>query len=159
MQSRWHLGVGEDKSYLRRRTVNFSITWRHPLLIFQLGIQVAHLAREDHSLSSLEASFGWYLCLTSFILATWLSSHWSSFRCFILLMCAPMLRWHAAHLTQWAWVRAWVCKDFSLSLNQMEVAIASLQCSWTWTWAEDLTLILANIHDKGLQATQGFISL
>ena len=55
MQSRWRLGVGEHKSYLRRRTVNFSITWRHPLLIFQLGIQVAHLAREDHSLSSLEA--------------------------------------------------------------------------------------------------------
>ena len=38
--------------------------------------------------------------LTSFILATWLSSHWSNLRCLILLMCAPMLRWHAAHLMQ-----------------------------------------------------------
>ena len=50
--------VGEDKSYLRRRTVNFSITWGHPLLIFQLGIQVAHLTRVDYLLSSLGASYG-----------------------------------------------------------------------------------------------------
>lgn len=129
MQSRWHLGVGEHKSYLRRRTVNFSITWGHPLLIFQLGIQVAHLTRVDYLLSSLGARFGWYLSLTSFILATWLSSHWSSFRCLILLMCAPMLRWHAAHLTQWTRVRAWVCKAFVFHLTK-------------WKWLSQFEVLL-----------------